>query len=233
MPTEAVPTESVPSATVTPVPTDNAVPTAEVVASLDLATKVRLLGGRGFWALHPVPEHGIAGIVVTDGPHGLRCQVASADHLGLSPALPSTCFPTASNLGSSWDVDLLDEVGRAIGVEANALGVSVVLGPGVNLKRHPAGGRSFEYLSEDPLLGGTLAAAWIRGVQSEGVGASLKHYAVNNHESHRMVVDVVVDEVTLRELYLRGFEIAVTESQPWTVMCSYNRINGTYGSDHH
>ena len=233
MPTESVPTESVPSATVTPVPTDNAVPTAEVVASLDLATKVRLLGGRGFWALHPVPEHGIAGIVVTDGPHGLRCQVASADHLGLSPALPSTCFPTASNLGSSWDADLLDEVGRAIGVEANALGVSVVLGPGVNLKRHPAGGRSFEYLSEDPLLGGTLAAAWIRGVQSEGVGASLKHYAVNNHESHRMVVDVVIDEVTLRELYLRGFEIAVTESQPWTVMCSYNRINGTYGSDHH
>lgn len=204
----------------------------DVVADLDLRTKVKLLGGKGFWAVHSIPEAGIAGIVVSDGPHGLRCQVDDADHLGLAAAQPSTCFPTASALGSSWDVDLLDEVGRAIGEEALALGVSVVLGPGVNLKRHPAGGRSFEYLSEDPLLGGRLAAGWIRGVQSQGVGASLKHYAVNNQESHRLVVDAVVDERTLRELYLRSFEIAVTESQPWTVMCSYNRINGTYASDH-
>ena len=211
----------------------SAPPSAEdVVADLDLRTKVKLLGGNGFWALHSVPQAEIAGIVVADGPHGLRCQVDNADHLGLAAAQPATCFPTAAALGSSWDVDLLDEVGRAIGEEALALGVSVVLGPGVNLKRHPAGGRSFEYLSEDPLLGGRLAAGWIRGVQSKGVGASLKHYAVNNQESHRLVVDAVVDERTLRELYLRSFEIAVTESQPWTVMCSYNRINGTYASDH-
>ena len=186
----------------------SAPPSAEdVVADLDLRTKVKLLGGNGFWALHSVPQAEIAGIVVADGPHGLRCQVDNADHLGLAAAQPATCFPTAAALGSSWDVDLLDEVGRAIGEEALALGVSVVLGPGVNLKRHPAGGRSFEYLSEDPLLGGRLAAGWIRGVQSKGVGASLKHYAVNNQESHRLVVDAVVDERTLRELYLRSEEV--------------------------
>ncbi|UDY36978.1 glycoside hydrolase family 3 C-terminal domain-containing protein [Dermatobacter hominis] len=213
-------------------------PSAEaVVAALDLPTKVRLLSGRGFWALEPVPagpggSGGIDGIVVADGPHGLRCQVTAADHLGLAPAQPATCFPTAAALGSTWDVELLEEVGAAIGDEARALGVSVVLGPGLNLKRHPAGGRSFEYLSEDPLLGGRLAAAMVRGIQARGVGASVKHYAVNNQESHRLVVDAVVDERTLRELYLRGFEIVVTESDPWTVMCSYNRVNGTYASDH-
>lgn len=217
------------AADATAAPTTSAV---EVVAALDLATKVRLLSGRGFWALEPVPEAGLDGIVVADGPHGLRCQVTSADHLGLAPAQPATCFPTAAALGSSWDVDLLQAVGRAIGEEARALGVSVVLGPGLNLKRHPAGGRSFEYLSEDPLLGGRLAAAMVRGIQSQGVGTSVKHYAVNNQESHRLVVDAVVDERTLRELYLRGFEIAVTDSDPWTVMCSYNRVNGTYASDH-
>jgi beta-glucosidase len=212
-------------------------PAEEVVADLDLPTKVRLLSGRGFWALEPVPDvpaapGGIPGIVVADGPHGLRCQVTSADHLGLAPARPATCFPTAAALGSTWDVELVEEVGRAIGEEARALGVSVVLGPGLNLKRHPAGGRCFEYFSEDPLISGKLAAAMVRGIQSQDVGACIKHYAVNNHESHRLVVDAVVDERTLRELYLRGFEIAVTESDPWTVMCSYNRVNGTYASDH-
>ncbi|MBS1838495.1 MAG: glycoside hydrolase family 3 protein, partial [Actinobacteria bacterium] len=205
---------------------------AQVVARLDLGTRVRLLSGRGFWALHPLPEHGIEGIVVADGPHGLRCQVTAGDHLGLTPAQPATCFPTAAALGSSWDVDLLEDVGVAIAEEARALGVSVVLGPGLNLKRHPAGGRSFEYLSEDPLLGGRMAAAMVRGIQSLGVGTSVKHYAVNNQESHRLVVDAVLDERTLRELYLRGFEIVVRESSPWTVMCSYNKLNGTYASEH-
>jgi len=204
---------------------------ADLLSGLDRETKVRMLSGRGFWALEPLPETDLSGIVVADGPHGLRCQVASADHLGVAPAQPATCFPTASATGSSWDVELLEELGAAIAEEARSLGVSVVLGPGVNLKRHPAGGRSFEYFSEDPLLGGRLAAAWIRGVQSRGVGASLKHFAVNNQESFRLIVDALVDERTLRELYLRAFEIAVTESQPWTVMCSYNRINGTYASD--
>jgi beta-glucosidase len=206
---------------------------AEVVAELDLPTKVRLLSGRTFWALESLPEHGIDGIVVADGPHGLRCQVDSADHLGLAPARPATCFPTAATLGSTWDVDLVAEVGGAIGDEARSMGVSVVLGPGLNLKRHPAGGRCFEYLSEDPLLSGVLAAAMVRGVQSRGVGTSVKHFAVNNQESHRLVVDAVVDERTLRELYLTGFEIAVTESAPWTVMCSYNLVNGAYASEHH
>ena len=213
--------------------TDAAHTAAEVVASLDLPTRVRLLSGRTFWALEPLPDHGIEGIVVADGPHGLRCQVRAADHLGTSPAQPATCFPTAATLGSSWDVDLLDEVGAAIGDEARSLGVSVVLGPGLNLKRHPAGGRSFEYLSEDPLLSGRLAAAMVRGMQGRGVGASIKHFAVNNQESHRLVVDALVDERTLRELYLTGFEIAVRESAPWTVMCAYNLVNGTYASEHH
>ncbi|MHB1137667.1 MAG: glycoside hydrolase family 3 C-terminal domain-containing protein [Microthrixaceae bacterium] len=206
---------------------------AEIVAQLDLATKVRLLSGKGFWLLESVPEHGLDGIVVSDGPHGLRHQGQASDHLGLAPAATSTCFPTAASLGSTWDVELVAEVGGAIGEEALEQGVSVVLGPGVNLKRHPAGGRSFEYFSEDPLLGGRLAAAWVRGVQAHGVGASLKHYAVNNQESHRFVVDAVLDERTLRELYLTGFEIVVREAAPWTVMCSYNLVNGTYASEHH
>jgi beta-glucosidase len=204
----------------------------EVVATLPLADKVRLLSGRGFWALEPVPGHGIDGILVSDGPHGLRCQGTASDHLGIAPAVPSTCFPTAAALGSSWDVELIEAVGDAIGAEARSLGVSVVLGPGLNLKRHPAGGRCFEYLSEDPLLSGRLAAAMVRGVQGRGVGTSIKHFAVNNQESHRLVVDAVLDERTLRELYLTGFEIAVKESSPWTVMCSYNLVNGTYASEH-
>ncbi len=205
---------------------------AAVVASLDLATKVKLLSGHGFWALEALPEHDIRAITVSDGPHGLRSQISTADHLGLTAALPATCFPTAVTLGSSWDTDLLNSVGSAIGEEALALGVSVVLGPGINIKRHPAGGRCFEYLSEDPILSGLLAAAMVHGVQAHGVGTSLKHFAVNNQESHRLVVDAVLDERTLREVYLRGFEIVVTEAQPWTVMCSYNKVNGIYASEH-
>lgn len=212
---------------------DDTTTAAEVVGALDLETKVALLSGRTFWALEAVPDHGIEGIVVADGPHGLRCQVDAADHLGLSPARPATCFPTAATMGSTWDVDLVREVGEAIGDEARSLGVSVVLGPGLNLKRHPAGGRCFEYLSEDPLLSGRLAAAMVHGIQSRGVGTSIKHFAVNNQESHRLVVDAVVDERTLRELYLTGFEIAVRDADPWTVMCSYNLVNGTYASEHH
>ena len=206
---------------------------SEIVAGLDLPAKVRLLSGSGFWTLEAVPSAGLDEIFVADGPHGLRAQGAATDHLGLGAAAPATCFPTAVTLGSSWDVELLAEVGGALGAEAAHLGVSVVLGPGLNLKRHPAGGRCFEYLSEDPLLSGRLAAAMVRGVQQHGVGTSLKHFAVNNQESHRLVVDAVVDERTLRELYLTGFEIAVRESDPWTVMCAYNLVNGTYASEHH
>lgn len=204
---------------------------AAVVAALDLPAKVRLLSGQGFWVLEPVPEADLAGIVVSDGPHGLRCQVDGGDHLGVARARPATCFPTAVTLGSTWDVDLVHAVGAAIGAEARAQGVSVVLGPGLNLKRHPAGGRCFEYFSEDPLLSGRLASAHVTGLQSQGVGASAKHFAVNNQESHRLVVDAVVDERTYRELYLAAFEEVVRTARPWTVMSSYNRINGTYAAD--
>ncbi|WCO68075.1 glycoside hydrolase family 3 C-terminal domain-containing protein [Iamia majanohamensis] len=206
---------------------------AALVADLDRATKVRLLSGAGRFTLEGLPQHDLPGVAVADGPHGLRHQPEGGDHLGVGGSVPSTCFPTAATLGSSWDIALVEEVGVALGAEAADLGVAVVLGPGLNIKRHPAGGRCFEYLSEDPLLGGRLAGAMVRGIQSQGVGACLKHFAVNNQESHRLVVDAVVDERTLRELYLTGFEIAVRESAPWTVMCSYNLVNGTYASEHH
>jgi beta-glucosidase len=214
-------------------PSDARARAAEVVAGLDLATKVRLLSGADLFELEGLPDHGIDGVAVADGPHGLRQQAGGSDHLGLHGSVASTCFPTAATLGSSWDVDLLERVGGALGEEAVEQGVAVVLGPGLNIKRHPAGGRCFEYLSEDPFLSGRLAAAMVRGVQAHGIGTSVKHFAVNNHESHRFVVDAVVDERTLRELYLTGFEMAVEEAAPWTVMCSYNLVNGTYASEHH
>ena len=206
---------------------------AEIVAQLDRDTKISLVSGSGFWWTEALPQFGLEQIMVTDGPHGLRQQGAVGDHLGLAGSTPSTCFPPAVTVGSAWDVDLAHDIGVAIGEEANEQGVAVVLGPGLNLKRHPGGGRCFEYYSEDPLLGGKLAAAFVRGTESQGVGTSVKHFAVNNQETYRLVVDAVVDERTLRELYLSGFEIAVTEGRPSTVMSSYNRVNGTYVSEHH
>ncbi len=203
-----------------------------IVAALDLETKVRLLSGADKWHTEGVPSAGIAAVLMTDGPHGLRRQATEGDHLGMAGSVPATCFPPAVTLAASWDPGLLAEVGAALGREAQTQGVSVILGPGLNLKRHPAGGRNFEYLSEDPLLAGRLAAALVRGIQSQGVGACLKHFASNHQETFRMVVDTLVDERTLREQELRAFEIAVTEGRPWTVMCAYNRLNGTYCSDH-
>lgn len=193
--------------------------------------KVALLSGHDEWRLEAVPELGLAPAMMTDGPHGLR-KVGSGGLLDAVRSTPATCFPTAAALGSSWDRGLVREVGTAIGREARDQGVAVVLGPGVNIKRHPLCGRNFEYFSEDPLLAGELAAAWIEGSQSLGAGACLKHYAVNNQETHRMVVDVVVDDRTLREVYLPAFEIAVRQAQPWTVMSAYNRVGGTYCSQH-
>ncbi len=207
-------------------------PAADIVAELDLATKIRLLSGDGMWWVESLPAHGLEDVMVTDGPHGLRQQKSTGDHLGIAAAESSTCFPTAVTLGSTWDVDLVEAVAGAIGEEAVEQGVSVVLGPGLNIKRHPAGGRCFEYFSEDPLLSGRLSASFVRGVQAHGVGTSIKHYAVNNQESYRFVVDAIVDERTLREIYLAGFEIAVKESAPWTVMCSYNLVNGVQASEH-
>ena len=168
--------------------------------------------------------------MVADGPHGLRKQPGPGDHVGAGESVPATCFPTAAALGSSFDVDLVRRVGEAIGDEARAQGVSVVLGPGINIKRTPLCGRNFEYLSEDPLVSG-LGAALVDGIQGRGVGTSLKHFAVNNQETDRLRVSAVVDERTLREIYLAGFEHVVRTPRPWTVMCSYNRVNGVYASE--
>jgi len=205
---------------------------AALVAQLTLAEKARLCSGHDFWHLEGVARVGLEPVMVTDGPHGLRKQVQDADHVGLNKSVPATCFPTSCALAASWDVHLLREVGVALGEECAAEHVTVLLGPGLNIKRHPLCGRNFEYFSEDPLLTGKIAAAMVQGVQSQGVGTSIKHFAVNNQEHGRMYVDAVVDERTLREIYLRGFEIAVREAQPWTVMCAYNRVNGTYCGEH-
>lgn len=206
--------------------------TEHLIASLTLEEKASLLSGRDFWHTQGVERDGVAipAVMVTDGPHGLRKQAEGGDHLGLGSSVPATCFPTASALGSTWDPDLLTRVGAALGLESRASDVAVLLGPGANIKRDPRCGRNFEYLSEDPVLSGDLAAALIRGIQSQGVGSSLKHFAVNNQESDRMRVSAEVDERALREIYLASFERAVTRSDPWTVMCSYNRVNGTYAS---
>ncbi len=203
-----------------------------LVAQMSLEEKAALCSGRDFWRLQGCERLNLAPVMVTDGPHGLRKQNRAADHVGLNVSVPATCFPTASALACSWDRDLLRLVGVALGEQCVAEDVAVLLGPGMNIKRHPLCGRNFEYFSEDPLLCGELAAAVIRGVQSQGVGTSVKHYAVNNQEKGRMYVDAIVDERTLREIYLRGFEIAVKHARPWTVMCAYNRVNGTYCSEH-
>ncbi len=201
-------------------------------ASLTIAEKAQLSGGRDFWHLHGVERLNLPSIMVTDGPHGLRKQSGDADHVGVLESVPATCFPTASGLAATWNPPLIEAMGQALAQECLAEQVSVLLGPGANIKRHPLGGRNFEYFSEDPLLTGIMAAAWIRGLQKHNVGASLKHYALNNHERGRMVVDVVTDERTLRELYLPGWEVPVKETQPWTVMCAYNKFRGTYLSEH-
>ena len=203
----------------------------ELIGKMTLEEKASLCSGRNFWELQNIDRLGIPSIMVTDGPHGLRKQVGSSDHVGLADSLPATCFPTAVTLASSWDTALLNDVGRALGSESRRENVAVLLGPGVNIKRSPLCGRNFEYFSEDPFLSGELAAAFIRGVQSQGVGTSIKHYAANSQEFGRMVINSVVDERCLREIYLTAFEIAVKKSQPWTVMCSYNKLNGTYLSD--
>ncbi len=203
--------------------------TEQSVGHLSLAEKASLLSGRDFWSTAPAP--GVPSIVMVDGPHGVRRQEGTADNLGFHTSLPSTCFPPGTALGSSWDPDLVEEVGRALGREARALSVNVLLGPAINIKRSPLCGRNFEYLSEDPLVTGVLGAAYVRGVQSQGVGASVKHFAANNQETDRMRVSSDVDERTLREIYFPAFERVVRDSDPATVMCSYNRINGTYASE--
>jgi beta-glucosidase len=170
--------------------------------------------------------------MVTDGPHGLRKQAGSSDHVGLHDSIPATCFPTASALAATWNRELVYEVGQALGEECREEKVGVILGPGANIKRSPLCGRNFEYFSEDPFLSGEMAKSHINGVQSQRIGTSLKHYAANNQEHRRMTIDTIVDERALREIYLTGYEIAVKEAQPWTVMCAYNKVNGTYCAEH-
>ncbi|HMN00694.1 MAG TPA: glycoside hydrolase family 3 N-terminal domain-containing protein, partial [Anaerolineales bacterium] len=202
-----------------------------ITSQLTLEEKASLCSGADFWHLKGIERLGIPSIMVTDGPHGLRKQAGSSNELGISDSVPATCFPTASALAAAWNRDLIFEVGQALGEECRQEKVGVILGPGVNIKRSPLCGRNFEYFSEDPYLTGEIAKSHINGVQSQGVGTSLKHYALNNQEYRRMTSDSVVDERTMREIYLTGFEIAVKESQPWTVMCSYNRVNGTYACE--
>lgn len=201
------------------------------IQRMTLAEKAAILQGKTSWTTRNIPRLGIPSIFVADGPHGLRKQAGPEDHLGLNESVPATCFPTAATMANSWDPDLGQELGRALGREAAANDVHVVLGPGLNMKRSPLCGRNFEYFSEDPYLAGKMAAAYIRGIQENGVGACPKHFAVNSQELRRMSVDAVLDERTLREIYLTGFEIAVKEGKPKTIMTSYNSVNGTYANE--
>ena len=202
----------------------------QLVSKMTLEEKALLTSGRDAWSTQPIERLDIPYIWMADGPHGLR-RAPTTDTWGYGNQAPATCFPTASALSASWDMDLLKEVGAALGVESNALGVDLLLGPGINIKRSPLAGRNFEYFSEDPLLSGKLGAAYINGVQSQGVGATAKHYVANNVETQRMWANSNVDERTLNEIYMTPFEIAVKEAQPWSVMACYNRVQGAYGTE--
>lgn len=205
----------------------------EIIEKMTLEDKIRLCSGASFWETEQIDKYGIPSFFMSDGPHGLRTQKGETDHLGINKSEEATCFPTAAASAASWNPELLRKMGEAIGEEALYYGVDVVLGPGVCIKRTPLCGRNFEYFSEDPYLAGVMAKNWIQGVQSKGVGTSLKHYAANNQEQDRMLSNSMVDERALREIYLYAFEMAVKEGKPDTVMCSYNRINGTFASDNH
>ena len=203
----------------------------DILDQLTLEQKVALLSGRDVWSTYPFPQAGVPSMFLSDGPHGVRKQLGEGDHLGLNASQPSTCFPTAAGIANSWDPELATQAGRIIGKEAACLQVNVLLGPGLNIKRSPLGGRNFEYYSEDPYLSGKMAAAFIRGVQENGISACPKHFAANSQELLRMTCDSVVDERALRELYLTNFEIAVKEGHPKSIMSSYNKVNGTYANE--
>ena len=205
--------------------------TQNIIKEITLEQKCALLSGAETFKTRALPQHGIPQIWLSDGPHGLRKQAGESDHLGLNPSAPATCFPTASAVANSWDTALGEKIGAALGEEAAAQEVSVLLGPGLNMKRNPLCERSFEYFSEDPYLAGKLAAGYIRGIQSKGVAACPKHFAANSQETRRMASDSIVDERTLREIYLTGFEIAVKEGHPRSIMSAYNLINGEYANE--
>ncbi|MDM5428278.1 glycoside hydrolase family 3 C-terminal domain-containing protein [Bacillus mycoides] len=203
----------------------------KIISQMTLEEKAGLCSGLDFWNTKGIERLGIPSIMVTDGPHGLRKQAVGADHLGIYNSIPSTCFPSAVGLASTWNKELIKQVGVALGEECQAENVGVLLGPGANIKRSPLCGRNFEYFSEDPYLSSQMAANHVKGVQSQGVGTSLKHFAANNQEHRRMSVDAIVDERTLREIYLASFEDVIKEAQPWTVMSAYNKVNGEYASE--
>lgn len=203
----------------------------ELIEKMTLEEKASLMSGRDFWQSQDIPAHNIPNMFLSDGPHGIRKQAEAADHLGLNASIPATCFPTAATVANSFNVKLAEEIGTALGEEAVAQKVNVLLGPGINMKRNPLCGRNFEYFSEDPYLAGKIAAGYIRGIQSNGISACVKHFACNNQEERRMVIDTIVDERTLREIYLTAFEIAVKEGKTKSIMSSYNMINGTHANE--
>ncbi|GHT78194.1 glycosyl hydrolase [Spirochaetia bacterium] len=204
---------------------------ADLINRMTLEEKASLLSGRDFWHTKAIDRLYIPALSLSDGPHGIRKQADAGDHLGLSASMPATCFPTAAAIANSWDIDLGEEIGRLLAEEGRALDVDVILGPGLNIKRSPLCGRNFEYFSEDPYLSGKMAAAYIRGIQTGGLSACPKHFAANNQELLRMHSDSVLDERTLREIYLTAFEIAVKEGSPHVIMSSYNRVNGVYTNE--
>lgn len=203
----------------------------DLINKMTIEEKAALLSGKGEWQTWNLDRLGIPSIYCSDGPHGIRKQAGAGDHLGLNPSLPATCFPTAATVANSWDESLGEKIGQALGEEAAVQGVDIVLGPGLNIKRSPLCGRNFEYFSEDPYLAGKMAAGYIRGIQRKGVSACPKHFAVNSQELRRMAMNAVVDERTLREIYLTGFEIAVKEGGAKAIMTSYNQVNGTYANE--
>lgn len=203
----------------------------DIIEKMTLEEKAAFLSGKGEWNTRDIPRLNIPSVYCADGPHGIRKQAGAGDHLGLNESLPATCFPTAATIANSWDEELGKEIGKALGEEASVLDVQVLLGPGLNIKRSPFCGRNFEYFSEDPYLAGKMAASYIRGVQSHGVYACPKHFAVNSQELRRMAMNSVLDERTLREIYLTGFEIAVKEGGAKAIMTSYNQVNGTYANE--
>ena len=198
---------------------------------LSIVEKAAMLSGGSEWDSRGNDRADIPGFVMSDGPHGVRRQLGEGDHLGIGASKPATCFPTACTVANTWDPALAEEMGEALGKEAHDLDVNVLLGPGMNIKRNPLCGRNFEYYSEDPIVAGRMAAGLIRGIQSNGVSACPKHFAVNSQELRRQASNSVVDERTMRELYLTGFEIAVREAKPMSIMTSYNEVNGVYAHE--
>ena len=204
---------------------------AEIIRKMSLEEKASMTSGKDFWQTQDIEKHGIPSMFLADGPHGIRKQAAAADHLGLNESIKATCFPTAASMANTWDTDLAEIMGTALGTEAVCQQVNVLLGPGINIKRNPRCGRNFEYYSEDPYLTGKMAASYIKGIQSQGVAACAKHFAANNQEDRRMVMDTIVDERALREIYLTAFEMAVKNGGVKAVMSSYNRLNGQYANE--